>query len=75
MPKKENNLEGMMKKLENIVGSLEREDIGLEKAIKLYDEGIKLAKECTNELNKVETKIKELVSEKGKVKIKNFEEA
>lgn len=74
MAKKEQKLEEMMKKLENIVVELEKEEIGLDKSIKLYDEGIKIAQECSKELNKVETKIKELINEKGRIKVEDFKE-
>jgi exodeoxyribonuclease VII small subunit len=74
MPKKQSNLEEMMKKLEGVVDDLEKEDIGIDKAIKLYDEGIKLAKECSLELGKVEKKINELVNEKDKIRAKDFDQ-
>lgn len=49
-------------RLEEIAENLEREDIGIEYAIALYEEGIKLSKECIDTLKNAELKITELKS-------------
>jgi exodeoxyribonuclease VII small subunit len=49
-------------RLEEIAENLEREDIGIENAIALYEEGIKLSKECIDTLKNAELKITELKS-------------
>lgn len=48
-----------MNKLGQIVAELEKGDIPLEKAVKLYGEGIKLSAACRKELDKAQIKITE----------------
>ena len=48
-----------MNKLDQIVAELEKGDIPLEKAVKLYGEGIKLSAACRKELDKAQIKITE----------------
>lgn len=52
--------ENKLNRLEEISALLEGEDIGIEEAIKLYEEGIELSKECLNTLKDSELKITEL---------------
>lgn len=52
--------ESQMKKLENIVDKLEKDDIDLDKSIDLYEEGLKLSKSLKEELAKFEKRIEEL---------------
>ncbi len=54
------NFENKLNRLEEISALLEGEDIGIEEAIKLYEEGIELSKECLNTLKDSELKITEL---------------
>jgi len=49
--------EQSMKQLERIVQELEDGDLPLEKAIKKFEEGIKLTKLCSEKLDKTEKKI------------------
>ena len=66
LPKKENDIMAEKKKtfeenlsrLEEIVASLEDESLTLEKSLKLYEEGVKLASKCSLELDAAERKIK-----------------
>lgn len=60
MTKKTDNFESKMNRLKDIVGQLEKEDIDLDKSIKLYEEGLKLSKILKNELSIFEGKINEL---------------
>ncbi len=62
MAKKTNkkNFENKLNRLEEISALLEGEDIGIEEAIKIYEEGIELSKECLNTLKDSELKIIEL---------------
>ena len=48
-----------MNKLGQIVAELEKGDIPLEKAVKLYGEGIKLSAACRKELDNAQIKITE----------------
>lgn len=47
-----------LEKLENIVNDLESGDVALEDALKKYEEGIKLARNCQAQLDEAEQKIK-----------------
>ena len=60
MAKKKNNFEDLLKRLQEISDQLEREDVGLDDSIKLYEEGIKLSKLCYKKLSDAELKISEL---------------
>jgi exodeoxyribonuclease VII small subunit len=52
-----------MKQLEQIVQDLESSDLPLEKAIKRFEEGIKLSKLCEKKLDEAEKKISILLSD------------
>jgi len=58
--KKENTFEESLNRLQEISNSLESGDIGLEDSIKLYEEGINLAKLCYTTLKDAELKVTEL---------------
>lgn len=53
----EKNFLDKLKRLEEISVLLENGDCSLEDAVKLYDEGKKLADECTKTLNEAKQKI------------------
>jgi len=60
MSAKSNNFESNIEQLENIVESLEANDLDLDKALKQFEQGIKLVQSCQNTLNKAEQKIQTL---------------
>lgn len=60
MEKNEQTFEMKMTRLEEIVKSLDEEEISLEKSLTLYQEGIKLSKECDDILKNAELKVQEL---------------
>ena len=47
-------------RLEEISALLEKDDIGLDEAVLLFEEGVALSKNCLTTLNKAELKITEL---------------
>ena len=57
---KEQTLEQVFDKLEETIGKLEQEDIPLEESFKLYKEGMKLIKSCTDRIDKVEKEVLKL---------------
>ena len=75
MPDKENSFEQNLKQLEELVGKLEQGDLPLEEAIKLFQQGMKLSKLCSERLAAVETEIKKLVSENDKYRLETFGDA
>lgn len=55
--KKKVDFETSMLRLEEIVNLLERGDAPLEQAMKLFEEGAKLLRECTAQLDAAEQKV------------------
>ena len=55
--KKKLDFEGSMARLEEIVSLLERGDAPLEQAMALFEEGAKLLRECTSQLDQAEQKV------------------
>lgn len=53
--------EKAMEQLEKIVQDLESEGLPLEKAIKMFEEGIKLSKYCNQKLEESEKKVSQLM--------------
>ena len=67
------NFEDAMKRLDQITEELSREGVELEKALALYEEGVKLAKACNAKLEDTERKIKILqMSATGELVEKDF---
>lgn len=50
-----------LKRLEEIVGELESEQIELERALALFEEGVTCLRAATEELGKVEARVQRLV--------------
>jgi exodeoxyribonuclease VII small subunit len=55
-----NSLEHSIKRLEEIVESMESGNVPLDDAMNLYEEGIQISKECAERLKAAELKIKKL---------------
>jgi exodeoxyribonuclease VII small subunit len=55
-----NSFENKLARLEEISSLLEKDDIGLEEAINLYEEGIELSRNCISTLSEAELKVTEL---------------
>ncbi len=53
--------ESAMKRLEEIVESLEKGDLPLEDSLKVFEEGMELSKFCASKLSEAENKLKRLV--------------
>ena len=65
-PTKRNNdqverFEDQLERLETIVASLEDETVGLEEALELFEDGMKLAKSCRARLEDVEHRVRRLL--------------
>ncbi len=58
---KELNFEASMKRLNEIVGSLENGDSTLEESLKLYEEGVRLSQVCMKRLTEAQRKIEMLM--------------
>ncbi|MDD5292516.1 MAG: exodeoxyribonuclease VII small subunit [Candidatus Omnitrophica bacterium] len=67
--------EESLHKLERIVEELEAGNISLDKAIKIYQDGMLISKQCLELLDKAEKKIQICSKDKdGNIKIKSFKE-
>jgi len=55
------SFESQLKRLEEIVGELESDEIELDRALALFEEGVKHLRSATDALSKAETKIQRLV--------------
>jgi exodeoxyribonuclease VII small subunit len=66
------SFEEAMDQLEQLVVKLENGDVPLEKAIDLFQEGMKLSHLCSQKLEQVERKIEILVEENGALHKKPF---
>ena len=66
--------EKKIKELEGIVENMGTGELSLEDSLKLFEKGTKLFRECTQELNKSEQKVQELIAinEKGQLETKDF---
>ena len=65
--KAKSNFEQDLSRLEEISRILEEDNVELEKAISLFEEGVKLSKSCLKTLKEAELKITELKTELGKI--------
>ena len=55
--------EQSIKQLEDIVSELENKELPIEKALKLFEEGIKLSNYCSEKLNETEKKVEILLKD------------
>ena len=66
--------EEKIKKLENIVATLESDNNDLEDSINKYSEAMKLIKECDEQLKNIEDSVNKIVSENGTLEDLKIEE-
>ena len=71
--KKTINLEKALTDLEEIVEELESGDLPLEKAMKKFEEGIKLTRNCQTALKEAEQKVEILLKSAGGEALEEFE--
>jgi exodeoxyribonuclease VII small subunit len=68
--------EASLEALEQIVRELERGDLPLEKSLELFEQGIRLSRECQERLNQAERRIEVLLRDnQGRPVVNVFEEA
>ena len=73
-PKKYKDYEAAMTRLEEITEQLEAGTPKLEEAIKLYTEGLEIARYCHEKLAEAEEKIKIIAEKDGRLVEEDFEE-
>lgn len=71
----EKKFETALARLEEIVQALEKGDLPLEQSLKLFEEGVRLARYCTRRLDEAERKVEILLKDReGNLKPQPFEE-
>ncbi len=70
--KEDSNFEELMSKLEEITNKLEKEQLPLDETVKLFEEGMKISKECNSKLEVAEKKITMLINDDDNIKEENF---
>ncbi len=63
--KKQQTFETSLQELEKIVRGLEEGDLSLEDSLKLFEEGVKLSRECQERLNQAERRIEVLLKDEN----------
>ncbi|KAA0259159.1 exodeoxyribonuclease VII small subunit [Deferribacter autotrophicus] len=76
MSSEKNSFEKKMQRLEEIVNILENEELGIEESLQLFQEGMKIGKECKEFLKKLELKVNKIleVNEDGTLTSEPFDE-
>jgi exodeoxyribonuclease VII small subunit len=70
----EPSLEARLRRLEEIVGELETEELGLDRALALFEEGVGLVKEAEEALAGAELRVEELLGEGSELRKRLLEE-
>lgn len=55
------DFEKKLTRLEEIVQKMERGELSLEESLKLFEEGVKLSRDCHTQLSKADAQVKKLV--------------
>lgn len=71
MPK----FEECLQRLEKLVDELEKGNVPLEQALKLFEEGMQLSASCRKELEEAEGKVEILLKQNGKLQPEAYEPA
>ena len=71
--KKSYPFEASLDKLEKLVEKMEDGDLTLEESLKIFEEGVKLTRECQQALADAEQKVKLLIEENGEITSTDFE--
>lgn len=68
------DFEKKLTRLEEIVQKMEKGDLALEESLKLFEEGVKLSRDCHTQLSKAEAQVQKLVGfdEKGQAQTEDF---
>lgn len=67
------DFEAALKELEKIVATLEKGDLSLDAALKHFERGIALTRQCQTALKQAELKVEMLVQNGGQQKLTPFE--
>ena len=71
---KPKTFESSLEELEQIVRELEQGDLPLERSLELFEQGVKLSRECQDRLNQAERRIEILMRDnQGRPSVRPFE--
>lgn len=70
MPKK--SFETALARLEEITRQLEEGDLSLDKSLKMFDEGVKMARLCNEQLEEARAKVELLLEKNGELETAPF---
>ena len=73
MPEKEQSVEKALARLEQIVKSLEGDDVSLEESLKLFEEGVVLAAPLKKRLEEGELRVKKVLESTEGFRLDDFE--
>lgn len=70
------DFEKKLNRLEEIVQKMEKGELSLDESLKLFEEGVKLSRDCHGQLTTAEAQVKKLVSvdDKGNAVTEKFSE-
>jgi len=68
------DFEKKLNRLEEIVQKMEKGELALDESLQLFEEGVKLSRDCHSQLTKAEAQVKKLVGfdPEGKAITENF---
>jgi exodeoxyribonuclease VII small subunit len=68
------DFEKKLNRLEEIVQKMEKGELALDESLQLFEEGVKLSRDCHSQLTKAEAQVKKLVGfdNEGKAITENF---
>lgn len=69
---KEESFEELMSNLEEITDKLEVDKLSLDEAVALFEQGMKISKDCNKKLEDAEKRITILLNSDGEIKEENF---
>jgi len=68
------DFEHSLAQLEAVVERMEQGDLPIEEALKAFEEGVKLTRECQGILDQTEQKVQMLIEQQGEFKARPFNE-
>ncbi|MCE5306538.1 MAG: exodeoxyribonuclease VII small subunit [Acidobacteriales bacterium] len=72
-PKKEPGFEASLDELEKVTKELEGGELPLERALELFEQGMKLSEKCRKQLEEAETRVEILLKKNGEVAPETFQ--
>jgi exodeoxyribonuclease VII small subunit len=64
------DFEGALKKLESLVAKMESGELTLEQAMKHFEQGVSLARQCQEALREAEARVEQLITQESSKELK-----